>query len=113
MISILALVLLVSGCSSLSKEDCLDKNWFQLGQEDAMSGVSEPKTADYRRDCSQHGIQIKSMDYLKGFESGLKKFCTYSNGLYRGEAGEDNHSLCEEANPEYKRGYVVGFRKMS
>ena len=76
-----------------------------------MSGVTEPRTDDYRRDCSQHGLQIKSIDYLKGFESGLDKFCTYYNGLSRGEGGEDAHSLCEEENPKYKEGYLTGFRE--
>ena len=104
-------IFLLNGCSSLSKEDCSTKNWFNLGKSDAMSGEIEPKTADYRRDCSEHGLQIKSMDYLKGFEVGLKMFCTYHNGLSRGESGEDAHSLCEEENPEYKRGYLTGFRE--
>ena len=104
-------IFLLNGCSSLSKEDCANHNWFNLGQLDAMSGEIEPKTAVYRQDCSKHGLQIKSMDYLKGFEKGLKKYCTYHNGFRRGEYGEESHSLCEESNPDYKKGYLSGFRE--
>lgn len=105
------LIFLLTGCSSLSKEDCSNKNWFNLGKSDAISGEVEPKIDDYRRDCSEYGLQIRSMDYLKGYEVGLKKYCTYHNGLSRGEDGEDSHSLCEEANPEYKKGYLTGLRE--
>jgi hypothetical protein len=110
-IFIILCILLLNSCSTLSKEDCTNKNWFQLGVADAMDGEVEPKTTDYRRDCSEHGLQIKSMDYLKGFESGLTKFCTYHSGLRRGENGKNVHSLCEEVNPKYKAGYKVGFRE--
>ncbi len=106
----LFVITLLIGCSSLSKEDCANQNWFKLGNSDAMSGETKPKAAEYRRDCSEHDIQIKSVEYLKGFENGLKKHCTYHNGLYRGESGDGPHSLCEEVNPEYKKGYLEGFR---
>ena len=102
---------IVNGCSSLSKEDCSNKNWFKLGKSDAMSGEVEPKTSDYRRDCSEHGLQIKSMDYLKGFEKGLEEYCSYDNGISDGEDGENTHTLCEKENPAYKKGYLVGFRE--
>lgn len=109
-LSILILILL-NACSSLSKEDCTNKNWLNLGKEDALSGEVEPKTANYRKDCSKYGLQIKSMDYLKGFELGLKEYCTYYNGLYRGKEGSASHSLCEEVNPDYKKGYLIGLRE--
>ena len=91
-------------------KECTNVNWFDLGKSDAMSGVLDPKTADYRRDCSQYGIQIKSIDYLKGFEVGLGKHCSYDNGFSRGQRGEEPHSLCEEVNPEFKDGYSVGLK---
>ncbi|MFT6633549.1 MAG: hypothetical protein ACJAS4_003520 [Bacteriovoracaceae bacterium] len=104
-------IFIANGCSTLSKNECENRNWFNLGKSDAMNGEVEPKTAEYRRDCSEYGLQIKSMDYLKGFENGLKKYCTYNNGLNRGEDGEESHALCEEESPKYKKGYLTGLRE--
>lgn len=108
---ILIVIFLLNSCSSLSREQCLNQDWFRLGESDALRGKDEPETGNYRRECSQHGLQIKSMEYLKGFEAGLKKHCTYDTGLRRGEFGLEAHSLCEEANPEYKEAYKEGFRE--
>ena len=106
-------LVLICVCSSLSIEYCIQKNWYKLGISDAKDGVAKPKTSEYRSSCSEHGVQIKSMEYLKGFEKGLEEYCTYNNGLESGKNVEDAHSLCEEANPKYKQGYNKGFREFS
>ncbi|MBC76102.1 MAG: hypothetical protein CME64_08805 [Halobacteriovoraceae bacterium] len=107
----LLIILLLNGCSSLSKEDCANQNWFELGRSDAMGGEANPKTSEYANDCSEYGMQIKGKDYIKGFQVGLKKYCTYENGQDLGEDGEAPHPRCEKLNPKFKKGYSVGLEK--
>lgn len=109
--NLLFFLFIFSSCSSLDEKECKSQNWFKLGVSDAIDGVIKPKTADYRSECAEHGIQIKSLEYLKGFETGLKEYCTSNNGLRDGENGEDRHHLCEEVNPGYAHSYKSGRRK--
>lgn len=107
----LMIILLIDGCSSLSKEECASANWQKLGQSDAERGFAEPKTEVYRKDCSEHGLKIKSDEYIKGYKKGLAKYCTHLNGLNRGKEGKKAHSYCEQINPDFKQGYEVGYKE--
>ncbi len=71
----------------------------------------KPKTDEYRSECSEHGHKIESLKYLKGFEVGLKKYCTFGNGLLDGGNGEERHIICEETNDHYRTGYLSGHRE--
>ena len=108
---LLFLLFILSGCSSISKEECASQNWFDLGKSDASSGIAIPKTNDYKNDCFEYGIEIKEKEYLRGFEAGVKSYCTFYNGLDRGESGGSVHSKCEELSSDFKLGYRQGLSK--
>lgn len=103
--------LIINGCSSFSKEECISKNWLEVGEYDAMSGVTRPKTEKYISQCSSHGVQIKSSDYIKAYERGLKEYCTADGGRHRGGKGMGTHPRCEEMSSDFKVAYYAALEK--
>jgi hypothetical protein len=106
----LLLLLFVSSCSSLSRQECEDTNWYIKGLADGQDGLRDPKTKEYRDECYSHNVTIKGFDYLKGYEDGSKTFCTTENAKVIGLRGYKPHKVCEEINPQFSFGYNEGLR---
>lgn len=95
---------IITGCSSISKEDCQKANWLEKGKSDALRGFSEPRHERYRKDCSEHGLGVDSKKYISGYNTGLKLYCTYRNGYKLGKKGYGSHPYCEKTSSDFKKG---------
>ena len=104
------LFILINSCSSLSKEECTDANWTELGHKDALAGKMTPQDSVYQKDCKEHGLSVNKKDYNSGFNSGLKLYCNYKNGYDLGLKGKRSHLYCEKISEEFKVGFKVGFK---
>ncbi len=100
-------LILFSGCSLLSLEECQKMNWRDKGYQDAIIGTSTPRTYDYQKACSEHNIKIDDKKYNDGFNEGLKKFCTYDQGYKIGKKG-GSHQSCEKIGNEFSQGLELG-----
>ena len=109
-ILLLGALFIVSGCSSLSKEDCVGTNWQKKGYKDGTLGVDSIKLEDYKTDCAEHGLKVNSEQYMSGHKQGLVYFCTYKNGLDSGLAGEDFSPICNSVDLSFKKGFEEGYR---
>lgn len=45
----------VSGCSSISEEECLLGDWYQVGLSDGQKGKNS-HAAEYNKDCSEYQV---------------------------------------------------------
>ena len=104
-------ITIITSCANLNKKECVGQNWFLRGHKDALLGKIKPQTEKYRKSCSKYKIQIKSFEYIKGFEIGLKKYCTHRNALNRGLNGDERHLLCDETSENYKNTYDTGYKE--
>ncbi len=87
--------LFVSGCASLSKEECLSGDWQQIGYDDGAKGYdARSRLREHVKSCSEHGIRIDSDKYTAGHKNGLKKYCTPRNGRRVGEQGLHYAGVC-------------------
>ena len=66
------LLLLVSGCASLDKDECLHANWYAIGLEDGARGRSVERLGDHRRACAKHNVAPSAERYVAGRNEGLK-----------------------------------------
>lgn len=109
-ISLLILVIL-SACSTMNREDCLSTNWHEKGVEDGAEG--QEKFLQYKRACAEEGISVLSSsgEYQKGFREGLRNWCTFKNGFQEGLSGRNSTAHCEDVNPAFARGFEEGFRE--
>ena len=105
---LLFIFIIVSGCSSISQEECQEGNWYSLGLRDGSSGKRALKDNVYQKSCSEYNVKVDREKYAKGFRIGLKKYCTYENGKVLGEEGSQKHKLCTKVSHSFTKGYADG-----
>lgn len=106
----LALVLiLLSGCTSISKEQCQLGDWYQIGVFDGQQGKTS-MAADYTKDCAEHKATVDLAHYNKGRAEGLKSYCSYENGTLIGEQGKEYQKVCPaNLSSQFLEGYIPYF----
>ena len=106
----LAAMMLLTGCASLSKEECLTGDWFAIGQQDGKSG----RVGDLQYD--RHIVACERVDVIpdrnawaQGHAAGLQQYCTPLSGLKEGEAGRNYRDVCPASSEAgFLRGYDLG-----
>lgn len=101
---------LLSGCSSISKEECLQGDWYSLGVNDGKQGkLAAGSFSDYKKECAEHGVSPDFKTYQQGHQQGLVFYCDYAHGEAHGRSGADYNTACTgplEAN--FRQGYQQG-----
>lgn len=105
-----ASALALSACSSVvSEEVCQVGNWEAQGFEDGSKGRSPDRLNKIVEACTEYGLSVDNQAWLKGYEAGLPRYCTYERGYERGESGSSYNQVCggplaEEYGPGYEEG---------
>ena len=110
-ISLAAVMLMVAGCASVSKEDCLLTDWYEIGRMDGRQG--KPRTAFQGRAkaCLEHGISADRQAYYNGHDQGLNYYCTEQKGVELGQQGLPYNSVCPlQLEPNFRAGYNKGLQ---
>ncbi|MBE9396465.1 DUF2799 domain-containing protein [Pontibacterium sp. N1Y112] len=86
------------GCASLSKESCLEGDWFAIGLKDGSNGHKAERRFDHQAACTKHGVsaQLQVEEYLRGREEGLEEYCTPENAYDVGLRVEYHHNVCPQ-----------------
>jgi hypothetical protein len=91
----LALVALsVTGCSSMSKTECLATDWRTIGYEDGVAGYPGNHIAKHRKACAKHGVRSDLSLYQEGRAQGLQEYCQPANGYRTGVRGGSYGGVC-------------------
>lgn len=102
-------LLLLSGCATLSKDQCKTVEWSQQGERDAYGGYAKERIEEHTKACAEHGITPDRTSYVSGFERGLGKFCQTQRGFDYGRAGSSYRNTCPvDLEPLFQRGYLLG-----
>lgn len=91
---IMAFTAAISGCASISEDQCAAGNWLERGYRDGLNGDSSSKISEYADKCSEYGFSVNSATYLRGHRDGVELYCTYENGFARGESGLAFNEVC-------------------
>lgn len=83
----LAIFAALPGCASLSKSECLNANWQDVGIRDGANGKAEEYLIQHSTACAKVGVTPDRESWLKGREQGLQRYCTAHNGFRIGEYG--------------------------
>ncbi|WP_051207085.1 DUF2799 domain-containing protein [Saccharospirillum impatiens] len=106
---VLAAVTVLSGCATLSEEECMTADWYSIGYEDGANGQSETRIGSHREACAKHGVTPDLRDYQDGHDEGLLVFCTSRNGFNRARSGYQYNGICPPSlEPEFLDGYEAG-----
>jgi hypothetical protein len=93
-LAILAAAAALSGCNSMSAQECLATDWRTVGYEDGVNGYSGDRIGHYRKACSEHGVTPNLEQYQAGREQGLREFCKPANGFRVGAHGGGYGGVC-------------------
>lgn len=91
---LLTSTLILSGCATLNKEECLTANWYQIGYEDGAEGYPETRIKSHREACAEHGIKPNFNDFRKGHGEGILTFCKPRNGFNEGKRNRNYDGIC-------------------
>jgi outer membrane murein-binding lipoprotein Lpp len=104
-----ALALLLGGCATLDKDECLNADWQSIGYEDGARGYKTSRIANHRKACAKHGIAPDFDLYERGRLRGLEEWCTPRNGYRQGLGGKGYSGACpEQLEPTFLKGYTYG-----
>lgn len=99
----------LSGCASMSSEECANSDWAAIGYEDGSRGYTTDRFGSRRKACAKHGVTADFKAYQEGREEGLVEFCQPSRGYNLGASGGTYYGVCDVAmEEEFLDAYRVG-----
>jgi len=102
-------ILIMSGCATLSENECVTADWYEIGYSDGVKGQPDSYMEKHRKACAKHGIRANLDDWLAGREAGLQRYCTPQKGYEEGLANRQYHGVCEgRAANQFLRAYEQG-----
>ena len=102
-------IAVLSGCASMSSEECANSDWVAIGYEDGSRGYTTDKFGSRRKACAKHGVTADFKAYQEGREEGLVEFCQPSRGYNLGVSGGAYYGVCDVAMEEdFLDAYRVG-----
>ena len=102
-------VLLMSGCASMSSDECVASDWHAVGFADGSNGYTSDRFSKYSKACAKHGITPDFRAYQVGRDEGLVEFCQPSRGYNLGVSGGRYYGVCDAAlEEEFLDAYRVG-----
>ncbi len=108
-VSVLLISLLMSGCATLKKEECLTADWVQIGYEDGLKGYELDRIGNHRKACAKYGVKPDMAAYSNGRSKGLTFYCTPVKGYDLGQKGRTFPTVCpEKLAGEFRKGYEAG-----
>ncbi len=108
-----ALVLLsVAGCTSISKEECLQGDWYSIGVDDGKNGrLPTDSFRGYEKECADYGVRPDFAKYQQGHSQGLVFYCDFEHGVAHGRSGSEYNTACTgKLEPSFRQGYQQGRR---
>lgn len=86
--------LVLSGCASMSAEECMTADWRTIGFEDGAKGLPAASIARHRKACAKAGVTADQRAYEAGRQDGLVEFCRPTQGYEYGRRGGHYQGVC-------------------
>ncbi len=96
-LAMLITALLLSSCATTQTEvqKCRNTDWHHLGYQDGIGGRNKKDLKKVFADCGPTLVINKSA-YDKGWQQGVKRYCTSRNGLSLGMQGKLYNNICPD-----------------
>jgi hypothetical protein len=108
-ILILLLLTLVSGCASMSKEECTVVNWYALGYSSGIKGQGMERFESTQQACADYQIKADFAGFNDGYQAGLAKFCIADRGYKLASTGKAYLNVCPSSEyPAFYEAFQKG-----
>lgn len=105
----IAVMLGVSGCASMSADECAMSDWRTIGFEDGAQGYTAVRLGDHRKSCAKHGVAPDFEAYQSGRNEGLRQYCQPSRGFNVGASGGRYNGVCPgDMEPDFVDAFNAG-----
>jgi len=102
-------LLLLAGCATLSREECLRGDWYQIGVNDGQQGHQLARLNSHRSACRDTPAIIDEGAYQAGRDIGLVSYCTPVSGYRIAANGDQYGDVCPiNSETQFLQGYVLG-----
>ena len=103
------LLLALTGCATLSENECRSADWYELGEHDGFAGYPRARIEEHAEACGKIGIHPNRDAYFSGREQGVYRYCEPRHGYEVGRAGESYRNVCSgERETRFLRQYRAG-----
>lgn len=109
----IATLVALSGCETMSAEECAAADWTALGNSDAAQrGAS--RFDDRAESCAERGFMADAAAYRLGFDRGMYVFCQPQNGFAFAHRGGQFNGVCPaELDRDFRFAFTDGQRAHS
>lgn len=102
--------LVISGCASMSSEECVATDWSAVGYEDGARGYTAERFSRHRQACAKHGITADFSAYQSGRTQGLVEYCQPGRGYDVGVSGGRYYGVCSaDLEQDFLEAYNAGY----
>lgn len=103
------LCIVLSGCATMTADECRVANWADVGLRDGLSGAALAKLDDRAKDCAEAKVAVDTARYVQGRDQGLAQFCRIENAVPLGLNGKGYNGVCPVAiDGEFRRRFRLG-----
>lgn len=100
----------LSGCASMSGDECMTSDWSAIGYEDGARGYTTDSVSQRRKACAKHGVTLDFAAYQSGRERGLVEYCQPGRGFNVGQNGGRYNGVCSvDLEADFLDGYNAGY----
>ncbi|MDZ4761140.1 MAG: DUF2799 domain-containing protein [Alphaproteobacteria bacterium] len=102
----------LSGCATMSADQCASADWSALGMKDGNSGETLKMADNREAACAKAGVTIDRVAYTSGRSQGLVKYCTPAHAFEIGSVNGRYDGVCVDHNEtdflvSYKQGMAL------
>src|SRR5210317_73819 len=102
--------LVMSGCASMSGDECMATDWSAVGFEDGARGYTTESFSKHRKACAKHGITADFGAYQNGRQQGLVEYCQPGRGYDVGVNGGRYYGVCSvDREADFLEAYNAGY----
>jgi hypothetical protein len=105
----LFLSLQLVSCATMTKNECIQADWYIKGLEDASQGYALSRVADHSKACARVKVKPSMKDYETGHLKGSRLYCTPEKGYTEGRSGGAYNGICpKDLENQFLRAYRDG-----
>jgi len=102
----------LNACSTLSKEECLQGNWYKVGHDDGREGYHSSRYTDHQKACKEYKVTLNYHQYNQGYDDGVELYCVHEKGYREGENVNKYNNVCPAPlENDFLRGYIKGLQQ--
>lgn len=94
--------LALTGCETMTVSECQVADWGRIGFTDGSQGESESRLTAHSESCAKAGVRPNAQAYRQGWDAGILRFCTGTNGWREGVQGNSSRASVCQGQPGYE-----------